>query len=324
MSSGVDRTLRIQSPGMLTTAQDAGRVGWMASGFSRSGAMDLPSLRRANLLVGNDKDMAALEMTMTGVACIFGCDCVFSLTGADMCAALNGQPIPRYTALQARAGDTLACGGARVGMRGYLAVAGGFDLPAVLGSCSTGLKFGLGGFAGRKLRAGDALPLRCPEIPVSRLSERVLPVPNALDAHWRAQRPGMQLRVVLGPQAAHFTAAGVEAFLSSWYVVTPASDRMGMKLEGKKIEAVCGYDVISDGVAPGSVQVPASGQPIVMMADCQTTGGYAKIATVAGVALPLLAQAKPGDKICFAAIDVREAQRLARREAAQLRRMEIW
>ncbi|MDR3313828.1 MAG: biotin-dependent carboxyltransferase family protein [Oscillospiraceae bacterium] len=310
------RALTIQSPGMLTTVQDAGRFGWMASGFSPSGAMDLAAMRRANLLVGNSMDMAVLEMTMTGVTATFGCDCVIALTGADMAASCYGQ-LPRYRAVAVRAGDTLICGSAKAGVRSYLAVAGGFALEPAMGSCSTSLKFGLGGYEGRKLRAGDTLPLRCPELPVPRLEERVLPAPL-----WPGDATQVCLRAVLGPQDAHFTQEGIATFLGGWYTVTPASDRMGIKLEGNRIEAVHGYDIISDGIAPGSVQVPASGQPIVMMADCQTTGGYAKIATVISVDLPLLAQARPGDRVCFAAVTIQAAQKAARAEAAALHRLE--
>ena len=313
-------TIEIRSPDMLSTIQDEGRFGWMASGFSPSGAMDLAAARRANILAGNTMDMAVLEMTMTGVTARFGCDCVIALTGADMGAALNGHDAPRYRAIAIKAGDILACGNAKAGLRGYLAVAGGFELEPVMGSCSTSVKFGLGGFEGRKLRAGDVLPLRCPQMPVPGMDTRTLPIPPWLETGW--QGPGHRLRVVLGPQDAKFTPAGLAIFLQSWYTVTRESDRMGIKLEGAKIEAVAGYDIISDGIAPGSVQVPASGQPIVMMADCQTTGGYAKIATVISADLPLLAQAKPGERLRFAAVDVKEAQRIARREAGELRRLE--
>ncbi len=316
-----NRLMMIRSPGMLTTVQDEGRFGWMASGFSPSGAMDLAAARRCNLLVGNPMDAAVLEMTMTGIAAEFTCDCVIALTGADMGAVLGGR-LPPYEAVAVRAGETLVCGSAKAGMRAYLAVAGGFDLEPVMGSCSTGIKFGLGGFEGRKLRAGDALPLRCPEIPVSRLEERVLRMPKWLDPFWTKKNHDVRLRVVMGPQDDRFTPAGIETFLGQWYTVTPDSDRMGSKLAGPRIEAAQGYDIISDGIAPGSVQVPASGQPIVMMADCQTTGGYAKIAAVITADLPLMAQARPGDRVRFEAVSVRQAQRAAREERWALKRLE--
>lgn len=307
-------SLEILLPGMLSTIQDAGRVGLQASGFPPGGAMDLPAMRMANLLVGNSMDMPALEMTMSGVTAIFGCDAHFALTGADFCASLGDVPVHTYRAYRARAGDELHCGNASPGCRGYLAIAGGFDIEPVLGSCSTNLKCGIGGYAGRALRAGDVLPLQCPEAPVARLEERRRPVPEYSSR--------ISLRAVPGPQDSMFTPEGIAAFYGGWYAVTAASDRMGIKLEGAKIAAHGGSDIVSDGIAAGSVQVPAGGQPIVLMADRQTTGGYAKIATVISADLPLLAQARPGDYVRFARVSVKEAQDIYRREAKELRELE--
>ncbi|MDR0530775.1 MAG: biotin-dependent carboxyltransferase family protein [Oscillospiraceae bacterium] len=313
-------TLTVLSPGMLTTVQDMGRAGWQSSGFSPGGAMDLPALRAANLLAGNSKDMPALEMTMTGPGIKFNCDAWFALTGADFQAELNGAPAPTYALIRASEGDELRCAAARAGCRGYLAVAGGFALEAVLGSCSTNLKCGIGGFAGRQLRAGDELPLQCPQTPIANPQERRLPVPAHLDRDRPADK--IILRAVLGPQDSRFTPNGLRDFFGGWYTVAPASDRMGIKLEGAKVTTHSGSDIISDGIAAGSVQVPASGQPIVMMADRQTTGGYAKIATVISADLPLLAQAKPGDHLRFVAIAMDEAQTIVRREARAMARLE--
>jgi biotin-dependent carboxylase-like uncharacterized protein len=303
----------------LSTVQDAGRKGFLASGFSPSGAMDLPAARLANLLVGNSMDMATIEMTLQGMRLRFGCDGVAALTGADFGARRNGTPVPTYRAFAVCAGDELTCGAAKSGCRGYFAVAGGFDLTPALGSFSTNLKCGVGGFEGRKLKAGDVLPLRCPHTPVARQSQRVLPVPPHLD---ETPRTNIVLRAVPGPQADCFGQAGTETFFGSWYHVTPASDRMGIKLEGAKIASHSGSDIISDGIAAGSVQVPASGKPIVMMADRQTTGGYAKIATVISADLPLLAQARPGDAVRFVPVCVEDAQAIAREAAQALRRLE--
>jgi biotin-dependent carboxylase-like uncharacterized protein len=314
----VDNVLKILSPGPLTTVQDAGRFGWMASGFSPSGAMDLPAARTANLLAGNPMDFPVLEMTLVGIQAEFGCDAVIALTGADMAAVLDGEELPRCQAVAVRAGQVLACGAAREGCRGYLALAGGFALEPEMGSCSTNLKCGLGGFEGRKLRAGDELPLREAPPFFGGLAGRRAPVPD-----FPPPEETIALRVLPGPQDGAFTAEGLRAFYEGKYAVTPASDRMGIKLAGPSIEAKDGYDIISDGIAAGSVQVPASGQPIVMMADRQTTGGYAKIATVITADLPKLAQAKIGSQVRFrAAGSPREAQAAARREAQKLRRLE--
>jgi biotin-dependent carboxylase-like uncharacterized protein len=313
--------ITVTAPGLLTTVQDTGRFGYQAQGFSPSGAMDFGALRIANLLVGNSPGMPALEMTMQGIVASFGCDCVIALTGADFGAKLNSEPVPTYQALVVQKADVLQLGAVRAGLRGYLAIAGGFHLEPVLGSCSTNLKCALGGFAGRKLKAGDALPLRCPQVPVGSLDGRVLPVPEHLDAARKADGPArFMLRAVPGPQDDTFTAAGLATFFSSWYAVTPASDRMGVKLEGAKIESRAGSDIISDGIAAGSVQVPAAGIPIIMTADRQTTGGYAKIATVITPDLDFLAQACPGDWIRFTRVSVKAAQNIARcaaRGAAQ-------
>ena len=318
----MNNVLKIKAPGPLSTIQDAGRRGFQASGFSPGGAMDLPAARAANLLVGNAMDMAVVEMTMMGITAKFECATHFALTGADFDAHLNDVPVPACQAIRARAGDELRCGFAVAGCRGYLAVAGGFAIDPVLGSCSTNLKCGLGGFEGRKLAAGDVLPLRWPELPFSRVTEYRMPVPLYIKGKARAGAANITLRAVPGPQDSAFTADGIAQFFSGQYVVTPASDRMGIKLEGAKIEAHAGSDIISDGIAAGSVQVPASGQPIVMMADRQTTGGYAKIATVISADLHLLAQARPGDFVRFVSIDVREAQNIARRAAKEMKRLE--
>ena len=317
-----NKTLRITAPGPLSTIQDAGRRGFQASGFSPGGAMDLPAARAANLLVGNAMDMAVLEMTMMGITAKFECVVHFALTGADFDAHLNDAPIPAYQAIHARAGDELRCGFAVTGCRGYLAVAGGFAVEPVLGSCSTNLKCGIGGFEGRKLAAGDALPLRWPELPFSRVIDYRMPAPSHVKRNARAGAANITLRAVPGPQESAFTEEGIAQFFGSPYAVTPASDRMGIKLEGAKIETHAGSDIISDGIAAGSVQVPASGQPIVMMADRQTTGGYAKIATVISADIHLLAQARPGDVVRFVSVDVREAQDIARRAAREMKQLE--
>jgi len=317
-----NHTLKITVPGPLSTIQDAGRRGFQASGFAPGGAMDLPAARAANLLVGNAMDMAVLEMTMMGITAKFDCATHFALTGADFDAQLNDMPAPAYQAIRARAGDELRCGFAAAGCRGYLAVAGGFAIAPVLGSCSTNLKCGLGGFEGRKLVAGDALPLRWPELPLPRAGEYRMPVPTYIKGKARAGAANITLRAVPGPQESAFTKEGLAQFFSSQYAVTPASDRMGIKMEGAKIETHAGSDIISDGIAAGSVQVPASGQPIVMMADRQTTGGYAKIATVISADLHLLAQARPGDFVRFVPVTVREAQDIARRAAREMKQLE--
>lgn len=296
--------LTILSPGPLSTIQDGGRFGVLGKGFSPGGAMDMDAMVLANLLVGNAPGVGVIEMTMLGISARFDCDCAIALTGADMAARLNDSPIQRYCAVTVHAGDVLSMKAAKNGMRAYLAVTGGFDLPVVMGSVSTNLKCGLGGFQGRKLRSGDELPLNQSS---AVFQPRRVPVPEDYP-------DSISLRVLLGPQDDAFTRQGIDTFLGSAYTVTDKADRMGIRLSGERIESKQGVDILSDGIAAGSVQIPASGMPIIMMADRQTTGGYAKIATVVSADLSRAAQARPGTRIRFVQVTEAEAIRL-RREA---------
>lgn len=306
--------LTVLSPGPLSTIQDEGRFGAMDTGFSPGGAMDCESMALANLLVGNVPGAGVIEMTMAGLSARFDCTCVIALTGADMFPKRNGRDLALYRAVEMHPGDELTMGAAKRGMRGYLAVAGGFDLPMVMGSQSTNLKCGLGGFQGRKLRSGDELPLN-QSIPLSALGDRSLAPRN----HYPAE---ITLRVILGPQADFFTDRGIAAFLGSTYTISEKSDRMGIRLEGAKIENRNGVDILSDGIAAGSVQIPAAGTPIIMMADRQTTGGYAKIATVISADLKKAAQARPGSRVRFEKVTLAEGVRLRREETRRLRQTE--
>lgn len=305
--------MTILSPGPLSTIQDVGRFGAMGMGFSPGGVMDSRSMQLANLLVGNAAGVGVVEMTMAGLTARFDCDCVIALTGADMCARLEEQMVKRYQAISVHAGDTLRMQTAQHGMRAYLAVAGGFDLPTVMGSMSTNLKCRLGGFHGRKLQRGDVLPLN----QSLSLNEpgKCLPIPEEYPEE-------VKLRVLLGPQEDAFTRQGLFTFLNETYTVTDQADRMGIRLSGAKIDSKSGVDIISDGIATGSIQIPASGTPIIMMADRQTTGGYAKIATVISADLPIAAQVRPGTRIRFAQVSEQEAVRLRREAVRQMRQWE--
>ena len=306
--------LTILSPGPLSTIQDGGRFGYMSTGFSPGGAMDAYSMKLANILVGNAPGVGVVEMTMMGFSAQFDCDCVIALTGADMAPQIGGKPVELYRAVQVHPGDILSMQSAKSGMRAYLAVAGGFDLPLAMGSLSTNLKCGLGGYQGRKLQKGDELPLN-QSITLSQIGSRQISPQNRYP-------DALTVRVMLGPQDDYFTDKGVATFLGSEYAVTEKSDRMGIRLDGGKIENKNGVDIISDGIATGSVQIPASGTPIIMMADRQTTGGYAKIATVISADLKKVAQARPGTRIRFAAVSESEAVRLRREEEKLLKRYE--
>lgn len=301
--------LTILSPGPLTTVQDSGRFGALGKGFSPGGAMDMDAMTVANLLVGNAPGVGVLEMTMLGITARFDCESAIALTGADMSTRLNDEPIARYASVAVHPGDVLTMGAASRGMRAYLAVTGGFDLPLVMGSVSTNLKCALGGFQGRKLKTGDELPLNQSGAPF--LPRQVSPPEDYPDC--------ISLRVLLGPQDDAFTQKGIDTFLGCEYTVTDKADRMGIRLSGEIIESKNGVDILSDGIAAGSVQIPASGTPIIMMADRQTTGGYAKIATVISADLSRAAQARPGTRIRFVRVTEAEAIRL-RRDAEKKRK----
>ena len=293
--------LTVISPGALTSIQDEGRFGHQRIGMSPAGAMDLHSLRLANILVDNDMGEAALELTFLGGKFRFTQDNVFALTGADMGATLDGAPIPMGQAVTAKAGSVLQMGQAKDGCRTYLAVAGGFDVPVLHGSKSTLLRSNLGGFEGRKLAAGDEIPFAAPKKTIPNLPIRVLP----------PQPPILRdvtVRVVLGPQDDRFTKAGMETFLSSAYKVDNKSDRMGYRLTGPKVEHTSDANIISDGIPFGAVQIPGSGEPMIMMSEHQGSGGYTKIGNVISVDFRILAQLKQGDKVRFEQVSVKFAQ----------------
>ena len=290
----------VKTPGPLTTVQDEGRFFYQSSGIRPSGVMDGAAYEAANALVGNAKGEAVLEMTFLGATLEFQSAAWFALTGADMQAKLDGVPVERYRAVKAEAGQTLAVGMAATGCRGYLAVRGGFDVPLVMGSRSTDVSAKLGGFEGRALKAGDVLPTLAADDWT----------PTDLCYEPPVYESEIMVRVVPGPQAEYFTAAGVDTFFSAAYEISPNSDRMGLRLDGPEIESISGTDIVSDGIVFGSIQVPSGGVPIILMADHQTAGGYAKIGTVLSFDLPKLAQARPGDKVRFARISAEEAQAL--------------
>lgn len=296
--------LTVLQPGLLTTVQDRGRYGWQKFGVPVAGAMDQDSLACANLLAGNDPGEGCLEITALGPTLRFETPAAFALAGGDFSPTLDGMPLETYRAYSAPKGAVLALGAAKTGFRCYLAVNGGFTLPPVMGSLSTYQKGGFGGLEGRALKKGDVLPLRCPQFWLTNLENRKtdpLPLPQK----------GQSIRVVTGPQQDCFSEKGMDTFLSSVYTLGQNCDRMGYRLEGPPIQRAEGFDgnILSDGVAMGCIQVP-DGQPLIMMADRQTTGGYGKIAAAITRDLPLLAQCKPGDTICFQRVELSEAHRL--------------
>lgn len=304
----------VVQPGPLTTVQDGGRIGTQKFGVSAGGAVDGLALRVGNILVGNPAGAAGLEFTACGPTLRFAADGAAALTGGAFAATLDGRPAPWYTSFLVRAGQILTVQGVLRGFRGYLAVAGGVDVPRLLGSRSTCLPARFGGHQGRRLEAGDVLGTGLPA--------GAAPLGCTAGAAFRpAAEDPVAIRVVLGPQDDAFTAAGRRTFLASIYRVTPEVDRMGCRLDGPPVAHETGADIVSDWIPPGGIQVPGSGMPIVLLSDRQTTGGYAKIATVIGPDLGRIAQCRPGDAVRFQAVSLAEAQRAAREMDAALARL---
>ena len=297
--------ITVLSPGLLSTIQDNGRIGYLSSAITKSGAMDEFAMNLANALVGNPINTAVIETTVLGVRLEFDCDTVIAIAGADCDSEINGNKIKNLKAYAVHAGDILKMNSATSGFRSYVAVAGGFNIDKVMGSNSTNLKCKIGGINGEKLKPFDEILLNRTATLTEKEENEVL-----LNTEYASE---IVVRVVLGPQDDYFTKNGLKTFLSSKYTVSQKLDRMGIRLDGEIIESKNGVDIISDGLTSGSIQIPTSGTPIIMMADRQTTGGYAKIATIITVDLPLVAQAKPGTIISFKKVSYRKAVSLIKK-----------
>ena len=282
----------VRRPGLFTTVQDAGRWGYQHFGVPVAGSMDMASHRLANAIVGNKPSAATLEITLVGPELECDQPTLFAVTGAEFVIRLNGVAVPANTSCLARSGQVISFGLRRSGARAYLAVSGGFDVPSVLGSRSTHVASGMGGLAGRPLRAGDALDVA--QSGGSSVREGTSRAPA-----FRVPRDGAQVRVIVGPHVEFFDSEQQKAFERSRYRVAPEADRMGYRLEGEGLQISNDVSVISSAVPIGSVQVPPGGLPIVLMADHQTIGGYPRIATVITADLPVLGQLKATDWIEF-------------------------
>jgi len=313
MSAGF---LEIVAPGLMTSVQDLGRLGSQALGMPVAGATDAMALRLANAVVGNPENTAALEIGYLGPTLTAAADGVRVVLGGKAKLTLlpagetEARPAKPWRSLRLKRGDRLTIGAVEEGGVAYLAVAGGFAIQPFMGSLSTYMRSGLGGFEGRALKAGDRLPL------------------NAIAAEGDERELADQIdygsgpvRVVLGPQEDRFTAKGIETFLSATYTVTKEADRMGIRLDGDSVEHTRGADIASEGVVTGSIQVPGNGKPIILMADRQTTGGYTKIATVISADLPRVGRMKPGDTLSFAKVEVAEAEAARRAQEKMVRKL---
>ncbi len=295
-------SLLVENPGWLTTVQDLGRPGYGALGVSPSGAADPVALQLGNLLLGNARGAAALEMTLVGGRYFFPDGAVIALAGADFGATLNGQALEMWIPHAVRPGGTLELGLTRGGARCYLGIAGGIHVEHFLGSASTHLLSGLGGFAGRALRKGDVLQFAAPKqmIRRKRISPRVL----------ETLKPRKCLRVTRGPQADWFSEEAMHNFFAGTFRVSEDSDRLGLRLEGVSLALESPREMISEGVSLGAIQVTPSGQPLILFVEQQTAGGYPKIANVIGADLHCLGQLRPRDEITFAHISLEEAREL--------------
>lgn len=304
----------VEKPGFLSTVQDAGRRGYAHLGISASGAADPLALRLGNLLLGNDERAAALEMTLVGGSFAFDADAVVALTGSDFGATLSGRPLPLWEPVSLRAGDRLVLGPTRSGARCYLCVYGGIDVPPVLGSRSTHLLSGLGGLDGRKLSAGDALPIGSAAAGTGAPSR---PLAASAVADLYAPQP---IRFTPGPQADCFAPETIGRLAASTYTVSEDSNRMGIRLTGPPLQRVLAGEMLTEGVSLGAVQVPENGQPIILWVEHQTTGGYPKIGNVCSADLHLVGQLRPRATVRFRPVTLAEARRLLVKQEAFLQR----
>jgi len=301
-------TFEVLSPGIMSTVQDLGRFGCARYGVAASGALDGFAVRVGNLLVGNDENAAVVETTLMGLRIKVLRDTVVAVTGGDLQARTGGEALPGWRSHLVREGETIAFSGPLSGFRSYLAVAGGIHVAPVMGSRSTNLASGFGGFEGRPLRKGDILAVE-PVKDVVRCADRGF-MPEAVPAYaspWR-------LRVVWGPQDDHFSEAGKQTFVTAPFTVSPDSDRTGIRLKGAVVARKPGMEesIISEGILSGAIQVPGDGQPIIILGET-ASGGYRKISTVISADLPLLGQITPGDEVAFEAVSIHEAVQALRK-----------
>jgi antagonist of KipI len=299
--------IQVESPGLLTTVQDLGREGFGPLGVSASGAADPLSLRIGNRLLGNPEDAAELEMTLLGGTFLFPQAATIALTGSDFGATLDGAPVNLWKSAQVMPGQTLRAGSTNSGARCYLCVKGGIGVKPFLGSASTHLLSGLGGYQGRALRKGDVLAINSQAMgnEVTSFRERIIAA-QAL----QQLSPRKQLRVTPGPQSDWFPESSRKTFYESTYRVAEDSNRMGLRLEGKPISPESSGEMITEGVSIGAVQITAAGLPIILFVEQQTTGGYPKIANVISADLNTLGQLRPRDEIRFEEVGWESARSL--------------
>jgi antagonist of KipI len=317
----------IMRAGFLATVQDLGRVGSRQFGISVGGALDAQAMRVANLLAGNDEEAAGIEITSGHTRLQFADERILAWCGGEYDVAVGKRAIPFGHSAFINATDELSISGPHRGSRGWLAISGGIDVPVVLGSRSTDLRGSFGGLEGRLLRDGDNLPLRKPSERargwIKGLREQKI-APGAAPPYWSDPAQGKPLlRVIRGVDWKRFDARSQQAFFAESFVVTADSDRMGARLEGHELKRPENVDLVSEGVSPGTIQIPPNGRPIVLLGDCQTIGGYPKIAHVITVDLSAAAQLRHGDRVRFVEVSVAEAHRLQVERERELERFRV-
>ncbi len=297
--------IEVRAPGLLTTVQDLGREGFGPMGVSPSGAADPVASRIGNRLVGNPEGAAGLEMTLLGGTFVFPERAEIALVGADFSATLEDHSVEMWCSLDVRPGQTLRTGPTRAGARCYLCVRGGIDVKLFLGSASTHLLSGLGGFEGRALRKGDVLRIGTAAGSFRTFRKRKLAAKVVAQL-----QPRKVLRVTAGPQADWFSQEARKIFYTETYRVAEESNRMGLRLEGPAITSAAGGEMLSEGVCLGAVQITSSGLPIILFVEQQTTGGYPKIANVISADLSGLGQLRPRDEVRFELVEMETARNL--------------
>lgn len=299
----------ILNGGMYTTIQDAGRTGYAHLGFSQSGVMDHKAFTLANMLLDNRPKEAVIEFSGIGPTLKILCNTFLAITGADFLPKINGKSVSLYQAIQVQKDDILSFSASKNGSFGYVSFAKGLQIAPVMGSCSTNVRYNLGGYKGRCLQKGDYIPLK----------EEVSYLPNFLsrtiDDTFLENYKSQKIRVILGPQEEAFTKEGIHTFLTKEYTLSAQCDRMGYRLEGETIEhSTLHADIISDGISYGAIQVPSHGKPIVMLSDRQTIGGYTKIAVVIEQDIPTLVQKRQKEAVFFQKISIEEANELKEKQ----------
>ncbi|MCM3411577.1 biotin-dependent carboxyltransferase family protein [Metabacillus litoralis] len=319
--------------GLLTTIQDLGRYGYQKYGVIVSGAMDSYSLRIANLLVGNSEGEAALEITLMGPTLLFEKDMLIAITGGDLSPTIEGASVPLWRPVFVKKGSKLQFGLQKSGCRAYLAVAGGFAVNEIMKSKSTYLRAEIGGYQGRAIQEGDILEVNSmsegafSQIEKLKNKQNKRPFqPANWSVRWNEFLPLIKnpnIRVLQGAQYEKFTSHSKEQFFTQSFRVSPQSDRMGYRLSGPAIELEEKLEMLSEAVAHGTIQIPPDGNPIILLADRQTTGGYPKIGQVATVDLPVIAQVMPGQSISFTEITLEDAERLYLEKEKNLRQLAV-